>query len=81
MISCENYDYVEIVCMFRYPIKVYLKSGNHFQGVALDTQRNYDKEECIKMRGENGESELIVLDSILKLEVCVKNPHFNEVYF
>ena len=48
MISCDQYDYIEIVCTFQYPIKVTMKLGDVVECVALDTARNENKEECIK---------------------------------
>ncbi len=80
MISCSEYDYIEIVCMYRYPIKLTMKSGMAVEGMALDTQRNESREECIKVN-VNGTENLVELDSISKLEVCVENPHFKEVSF
>ena len=74
MISCSDYDYIEIVCMHRYPIKLTLRSGEQVEGVALDTQRNQDKEECIKL-SVSGQEQLVVLTGITELEVC-RQPSF-----
>jgi len=78
--KCEQYDYIEIVCMHQYPIKLMLKSGADLYGVGLDTQRNEAREECIKMTIAD-EISLVVLDTILTLEVTVDNPHFKQVRF
>lgn len=80
MISCNDYDYIEIVCMHRYPIKLTMKSGGQLMCVALDTKRNEAKEECIKV-GVEGREELVVLTEISELEVCVDNPHFQYISF
>ncbi|WP_198436297.1 Rho-binding antiterminator [Moritella sp. F3] len=80
MMKCEQYDYIEIVCMYRYLIKLTLRTGAEIMGTGIDTQRNEAREECIKMDVE-GTSELIVLDSILTLEVKTDNPHFKIVTF
>lgn len=80
MISCNHYDYIEIVCLFKYPIEITLKSGQVVVGKAIDTARNHRREECIKLNIENSDV-LIVLDSIAKLKVVVENPHFDEVSF
>lgn len=80
MISCNEYDYIEIVCMYRYPIQLTLKSGAIIECTALDTQRNEDREECIKV-DVNGAEALVVLDDVAKLVVCVENKHFQEVTF
>ncbi|WP_039914808.1 Rho-binding antiterminator [Cellvibrio mixtus] len=80
MISCDQHDYIEIVCTYRYPLKLTLKSGEIIQGIALDTQQNDNRDECIKIESK-GSSQLIVLDQIKKLEVTEDNPHLREVVF
>lgn len=81
MISCSEYDYIELVCMYRYLVRLTMKTGGMVDGVALDTQRDDTKNECIKMKLEDGDSTLIVLNDIEKLEVRVENPHFREITF
>ena len=80
MISCSQYDYIEIACMHRYPIELTMKSGSMIRGTALDTQRNEYREECIKVVVEGLES-LVVLDNISKMQVCADNPNFKSVSF
>ena len=80
MISCSNYDYIEIVCLFNYPVEVTLISGQAIVGRAIDTAKNASGEECIKLEDKNGEL-LVILDSILSLRVLVENPHLQEVSF
>ncbi len=81
MVTCNEYDYIEIVCLFHYPIKMTLKGGHIVEGVALDTQRNDQNQECIKIKHEDGRSELVVLSELTKLAVGIENPHFAEVKF
>ena len=80
MISCNDYDYIEIVCLYRYPVRLTLKSGLTIEGKALDTARNQDKQEAIKL-DQNGVEQLVVLDDLSLLEVLVDNPHFNQKSF
>ncbi|HEY8939097.1 MAG TPA: Rho-binding antiterminator [Cellvibrio sp.] len=80
MISCDQHDYIEIVCTYHYRIKLTLKSGAVIQGKALDTQRNESKVECIKIE-TNGVEQLIILDDIKQLEACDENPHVKVVVF
>lgn len=80
MISCNQHDYIEIVCMYHYPIKLTLKSGDIIEGVALDTHRNDQRDECIKIDIE-GVEKLVVLEEIKMLEVMVENPHLQKVTF
>ncbi|MGF1753779.1 Rho-binding antiterminator [Vibrio makurazakiensis] len=82
MISCNQYDYIEIVCLYHYPIKLTLKSGKIIECTAQDTKRNENREECILVSMESSSSqELIILDEISVLEVAVSNPHFQKVTF
>ena len=80
MMKCDQYDYIEIVCMHQYPIKLTLKSGAEIVGIGLDTQRNENRDECIKMTIDDV-VRLVVLDTIITLEVAVKNPHFQRITF
>lgn len=80
MISCNQHDYIEIVCMYHYPLKLTLKSGEVIEGIAQDTQRNDNRDECIKITTEAGE-QLVVLSDLKKMEVQVENPHLQIVEF
>ena len=80
MISCEQHDYIEIVCTYKYPIKLTMKSAVVIKCVALDTCLDENRLECIKV-GIDGVDNLVVLDDISLLEVCVSNPHFSSVTF
>ncbi|MBU2919481.1 Rho-binding antiterminator [Psychrosphaera sp. F3M07] len=80
MISCNEYDYVEIVCMYRYPVNITLKTGLIIEGIALDTQYNAERKECIKVDIDDKET-LITLASIAMLEVGIENPHFKQIFF
>ncbi len=80
MISCNQHDFIEIVCMYHYPITLTLKSGDTIRGIALDTQRNDERDECIKIDIE-GSEQLVVLEEIRVLEVEVENPHLQKVAF
>lgn len=74
MISCSNYDYIEIVCLYRYPVRLQLQSGEVIEGTALDTARNQERQECIKIQVNESE-QLVQLDTIAYLEVTAENPH------
>ena len=80
MISCEQHDYVEIACMYRYLIKLTLKSGLAIEGIAMDTKRNNNQEECIQIKTHNTNS-LVVLDTVSKMDALIENPHFKSVIF
>ncbi|MEF1290727.1 Rho-binding antiterminator [Vibrio sp. M260118] len=80
MISCNDYDYIEIACLYHYPVRLHLKSGVYVEGNALDTARNADKQECIKV-SMNGLEHMVVLHDLHELEVLVDNPHFKTKQF
>ncbi len=78
MMSCEQHDYIEIACMYRYPLKLTLKSGDTVQGRALDTRRNAAQQESMLLAEPD---QLIPLDNIASIEVLVQNPHFQKLTF
>ncbi|MGR5063739.1 Rho-binding antiterminator [Photobacterium sp. DNB22_13_2] len=80
MVTCHQTDYVEIACMYFYPVKLTLKSGQEVVGTALDTKWNTSKEECIEIQTEDS-IELVVLEAISTLEVQIDNPHFSHIAF
>ena len=80
MISCHEYDYIEIACMYRYEVKVCMVDNTEITGIALDTTRNEKKQECLKLSIKK-ETKLIVLNRVASLTVLTKNPHFECVRF
>lgn len=80
MISCNQHDYIEIVCMHHYPVKLTLKSGEIIEGVAVDTVRNDQREECIQLSTHSGEKN-VILSLLKQLEVTIDNPHLQVVAF
>ncbi|MGB0835687.1 MAG: Rho-binding antiterminator [Psychrobium sp.] len=79
-ISCNLYDTIEIVCMYRYPVTLLLKSGDEVIGIAVDTALNEQKAECIALDC-NGKQILVVLDELKQMRVNVDNPHLTVVEF
>ncbi|MEH6450395.1 MAG: Rho-binding antiterminator [Oleispira sp.] len=80
MITCDQHDYIEIACTFRYPIKITMKQGAIIECIALDTKLNENRSECIKV-DIKGDECLLALNEISSLEVCIENPHFQTVSF
>jgi Rho-binding antiterminator len=78
--KCDHYDYIEIACMFKYPIVLKLTSGEEISATAIDTSLNEQRQECIKIDTEVG-FRLIVLDTIASLKITVNNPHFEHIQF
>lgn len=91
-IRCDEYDKIEIVCMFQYPVTLLIDNQDggfgdqsesfSISGIAKDTKRNALGEECIALSIDNGDSaSLIVLTSIISMTVNIQNPHFQLVTF
>ncbi|MCG7534853.1 Rho-binding antiterminator [Pseudoalteromonas sp. OOF1S-7] len=80
MISCSDYDYFEIVCMFRYPVTLSLRNGEQVSGIAADLCRDTNRDECIQLNVA-GATRQVLLTQITKLTVTVANPHFCEKQF
>ncbi len=79
-ISCSLYDYIEIVCLYRYKIEIHTNDENVFIGTAIDTKLNNEKKECILITSENSK-ELVILEDIKELKVLTKNAKFKKIDF
>ncbi|WP_107852695.1 Rho-binding antiterminator [Oceanimonas marisflavi] len=80
MMSCEQHDYIEIACLYRYTVTLTLVSGEQVSGVALDTARNEHRAECLKIR-IGDEVRLLPLASLTRMTAAAGNPHFQTVAF
>ncbi|WP_240654824.1 Rho-binding antiterminator [Pseudoalteromonas rubra] len=80
VISCSDYDYFEIVCLFHYPVTINLRSGEQRSGMALDLCRDTHKNECLKL-SVGDQASLVQLTQITKLTINTANPHFSEKLF
>ena len=80
MMSCEQHDYIEIACLYRYAVTLTLTAGHTLSGIALDTARNEQRQECIKMLADDVE-QLIPLATISRMSANTNNPHFLVVEF
>ena len=80
MLSCDLHDYIEIVCLYQYPLKLTLSSGAVLTGTARTTQYNDKRQECLLIQQQDTE-QLVLLDDIALLEVTIANPHSQQVRF
>ncbi|ROS00263.1 Rof transcriptional antiterminator [Sinobacterium caligoides] len=80
MISCDLHDYIEIACLYRYEVKIVLKSKVEWVGTAVTVEYDDDKRECLRLAVDAAEC-LVVLDTIERMQACQSNPHFDEVVF
>lgn len=81
MLSCDLHDYIEIACMYRFQVELELCGGQCLIGVAIDTGRNAEKQECIVIIGEDKQRTYAVLDELKNMRALVKNPHFDVIEF
>ncbi len=80
MLSCDQHDYIEIACMYKYKVKLILIDGSTLEGVCLDTLYNETKQECIKVIIDD-KQQVIQLETILKIQAITENPYFDIVDF
>lgn len=80
MLDCDKHDYVEIVCLYRYPLRLILSNGTALTGTAVDTRYNASHQECLLL-SDNGTEQLLPLSEIRLLEVTVDNPHLQQLIF
>lgn len=95
LISCNQHDYLEIVCMFHYHIEVYLTDGSSVTGVAQDVYASGDnmlgiydlKEEPATEKREvlvlvNGAGYTrVYADQIERINVLSKGARFTDIRF
>jgi len=80
MLKCDLHDYIEIVCLYHYPLQLTLSSGTVLTGTAETTRYNDQRQECLVIK-QNDSEQLVVLDDIAQLEVTIANPHLQQVRF
>lgn len=80
MMTCDQHDYIELVCVYLYEVSLTLKNGEQVTGQALDTLYNDDREACLCLK-QDEEIKLVVLDHISSMKACHNNPHFSAISF
>lgn len=78
MVSCEQHDYFEIACMFRYPLRVTLQTGQVIEGEARDVVLDEQRRECLVI-GRDDTLQQLPLTTIGVVEVLCDNPHFRRL--
>ena len=83
-IDCNLYDYIEIACMYRYPVRIAISSGEILTGTAVTTSieqdASGDKVEYLDL-DTSGESRRVRLDTVSTLEPLIDNARFGKVRF
>lgn len=80
MLKCDLHDYIEIVCLYHYPLQLTLSSGAVLSGTAQTTCYNENRQECLLIKQLDGEQK-VVLDDIVLLQITVTNPHLQQIRF
>jgi Rho-binding antiterminator len=81
VISCELHDFVEVVCMYGYQLRLILKNGEVIEGKAVDILSIDQQELLVVVVDENGEKKQIDLIALAKMQVLTPNAKFSEVVF
>ncbi|MBY8046086.1 Rho-binding antiterminator [Vibrio fluvialis] len=80
MISCSQYDYIEIACLYRLPVALTLQDGSVIQGTAKDTGRNTARQECMIVE-DNSREHWIETAALVRMQALSDNPHFSDIHF
>ncbi|MBY0500190.1 MAG: Rho-binding antiterminator [Nitrosomonas sp.] len=78
-ISCEQHDFVEVACMYRYRLRLVLKNRLIIEGIAIDIVNSPEKQECLVI--DNDSRVQIELTQLVSMEVLTPNAKFREVIF
>ncbi len=79
MISCHQHDYIEIACLYRLLLRLTLKSGESFDGRALDTGSRGGRE-WLQLETTDGLKE-VDLDRVRRITALEDQRHFETVEF
>ncbi|MGR5232836.1 Rho-binding antiterminator [Vibrio rotiferianus] len=80
MVTCSQYDVIEIACMFKLPVEITLKNGETHQGNAFDTGYDMERQECLFLEIE-GERTSFPTEQLIAMRALKDNLHFSEVTF
>jgi Rho-binding antiterminator len=78
-ISCDLHDYIEVVCMYGYQVKLELKNQQVIVGKAIDIITSPDKHEHLLIKNE--EEQQVALTQLAKLYVLTPDARFKVVEF
>ena len=80
MISCQTHDYIEIACLYNFPVRITLKDKTTVEGQATTTETTPDKREWLVIQQQDGPCR-IELQHICSMQALKTNPHFDLVRF
>ncbi|PAY02368.1 transcriptional regulator [Pseudoalteromonas sp. HM-SA03] len=79
MISCQQYDYIELACLKRLVVTIEMKGGDVVRGSCENTAI-VDKQECLVLEREN-QTVTVVLTEIDSISADTNNPYFTTLRF
>ncbi|MHC6530164.1 Rho-binding antiterminator [Vibrio sp. V39_P1S14PM300] len=80
MMSCSQYDYIEIACLYHLPVRLKLLNGAIVEGTAVDTTYTTERKEAIVIATSSGH-ETLPTESLQSMQALAANPHFDQVTF
>ena len=80
MISCSEYDYIEIACLYQIHIRLVTESAQVFEGKAKTTNYDDQRRECIVIDTLCGDIQ-IPTETLVSMTALINNPHFREIVF
>lgn len=80
MITCEQYDYLEMACLFGYQVRVMLRNNQCVVGITSTTQVNAHRQEELVLLID-GHTRSVLIDDLVRLDVLTPNAKFNHVEF
>ncbi|MGR5236311.1 Rho-binding antiterminator [Vibrio alfacsensis] len=80
MVTCSQYDFIEIACMYDLPVEIEPKNGEKHQGNAFDTGYDMQRQECLFL-DIGGEHIPFLTEQLAAMRALEDNPHFSHVIF
>ena len=68
MLKCDLHDYIEIVCLYHYPLKLTLSTGEVLSGTAQTTCYNNERQECLLLKQSDGEQQVVLDDKPIQAQ-------------
>lgn len=79
MLSCQQYDYIELACLKRLKVTIEMKDGDVVRGRCENTVV-VDKQECLVLEQES-QAVTVVLAEITSISADTDNPYFTTLRF
>ena len=83
-ISCADYDYLEIACLYHYQLELRLVDGTRHIGEAVDLSIDRgqlpEQHEVLSLRNSDGLT-VVATSSIKSMQALSENAQFDEVHF